>query len=131
MPSSTPIYGRAAVLAAEIVASRGFSPRDAWDFAIAKLTDSPSSQNEGCPRSAYLGLREAGLVVGIGPGEYASRQNSVNARYARDAHQLLRSDPALGLDKKKLWNLVPAPKAGSDQGEMDVVIALWNRRFLR
>jgi hypothetical protein len=48
------------------------SPADAWESAAARVfPDSPSSREKSCPRSAFLGLCEDGIVTGVSPGAYS------------------------------------------------------------
>jgi hypothetical protein len=64
-------YGKVAIQATELSRLGGFQPRAAWDRAIQTVfPDSTSLQDKACPRDAYLGLCENGLVVGVPPGMY-------------------------------------------------------------
>ena len=90
-------YGNAAVLATRLLLKGGLSPSEAWRIAVSRVTDSPTSQDEGCPRAAYLGLCSAGLILGIPHGKYT--RLGKNAGYAIRAHSILRSDPKLANDK--------------------------------
>ena len=106
------------------------SPREAWDVAISQFTKSKSSRRKGCPKSAYLGLCEAGLVLGIPAGKHGAPDDNRNGRYAEDACRLLLSKPMLGANKKALWERIPEPKAANENGQIDVVVALWSERLL-
>jgi hypothetical protein len=121
-------YGAAAVLATQLYPKT--TPPDSWALAIAHLTASAESQRKGCPRSAYLGLCEAGLVHGIPTGKYLARA-SRNAEYAIRAANLLRSQPALATDKDKLWRLSCKSPDKKPNGQMDVVLHLWKKGLLR
>jgi hypothetical protein len=116
-------YGRAAIRAAELwrlgIAQ---SPQEAWDLAVVEVFPTPSSQDKACPKGAFLGLCEAGLVDGIDAGSYTSSQD--NKRYAIDAVGKLRTTPSLANDAGELWRKVAGEKRPNSQ--MDVVIALWN-----
>jgi Family of unknown function (DUF6979) len=122
-------FGRVAVLATQIAASGNTPPERAWRLAVAQVTKSPTMRAKGCPRSAYLGLCEAGRVAGIPAGRYASRPGGDNARYALEAYELIRSDPTL--DAKSLWAKIPSRTAANQNNQMDVVVALWSAGLLR
>jgi hypothetical protein len=105
-----------------------FDPVKAWQSAIAQFTDSPNSRKKGCPKSAFLGLCEEGLVSGISPGKYTISVK--NKTYAFRALEALRKKPALAGYYSSLWNSIETD-AKNDQGEMDVVIALWNAGLIK
>lgn len=86
---------------------------------------------KGCPRAAFLGLCEAGAVVGIKPGKYGAPRNGKNARYALNALGILQASPIACYDKQKLWAKATAPEKLRENQQMDVVIALWNEKLLR
>jgi hypothetical protein len=96
---------------------------------MAKVTDSVESQDKGCPRGAYLGLCEAGLIKGIPAGKYSPRKGK-NGQYAVRAHSLLQSRPKLADDKKTLWPMASQSEVKKENGQMDVVLALWKNDLL-
>ncbi len=123
-------YGRAAVLATHnFVTSIANSPMGAWKLAVTSLfPDSTSAQSKGCPRGAYLGLCEEGMVKGIAPGSYtASKQNK---SYALQAYSLLLSDSSLSKDSQNLWKKVIGGGEKVHNNQMDVVLALWESGLL-
>jgi hypothetical protein len=123
-------YGEAAIIATEyLVQGKLTSPRDAWNLAVSKVSESNESRRKGCPRDAYLGLCDAGLVSGISAGKYGPK-NNVNGRYAVNACQLLRSEPSLVTDKTTLWDRIDEPRARNQNGQLDVVVTLWNKGLL-
>jgi hypothetical protein len=125
------MYGEAAIRATRYVTSgAGFCPRTGWDQAIAELSTSDSSRKKGCPRNAFLGLCEAGRVVGIEVGKYGAPDHNKNGQYALDAHQILKSTPTLSKNKNALWAKAAPPNKRENQ-QMDVVTALWNKGLLR
>ena len=124
MSHSIKQHGRVAIAAAQRCRA-GESPETAWQLEINAATSSESAQAKSCPRHAFLGLAEAGLIQGV-PGRHAERQ-SANAQYATTAVEILRSNPALESSVMELWRSV---HAGRDRiirhnGQMDVVLALW------
>lgn len=123
-------YGKAAIKAAELVRDGDMSPRDAWQEAICIFTKSESSQDKPCPRNAFLGLCEEGMIKGVDPGEYGAGKK--NKAYATKAVEILRKEPTLSVNKTKLWKRVKIVMTESgeetskcQEGRMDVVTALW------
>ncbi|GAB7214058.1 DUF6979 family protein [Dickeya oryzae] len=78
--------------------------KTAWLKAIRDL----DAYDEGCPRCAYLGLCEAGMVKGIRPGNYGLSDTNKNKGYAVDAANLILSghEP----DNKTIWQKVTDKK---------------------
>jgi hypothetical protein len=118
-------YGDAAVEAVRLH-QRGLSPspRDAWESATADVFGKgTSSQQKACPRDTFLSLCQEGLVQGV---ERGSCTRSVkNRRYALDAVQLLKRNPALASHPDTLWATVVAGESKKHNSQMDVVTALW------
>jgi hypothetical protein len=129
MTQDTSKYGQIAVDAA-LAASVGVSPVAAWDAVAARLfSGSPSAMRKNCPKSAFLGLAEAGQIVGISPGCYTRSKD--NKRYAEAALQLLRADPTWAANAGALWIRIMAGTVKQHNSQMDVVIALWRaKRFI-
>lgn len=101
------------------------SPREAWDEAAREIFPGKlPSQCKGCPRDAFLGLCEEGLVKGIPKGCYC--KSVKNKGYALDAVALLRHDPRAANDPERLWTLVVRGERKAHNNQMDVVTALWN-----
>ena len=88
-------YGMAAVKEIQsIIAGQAKSPPDAWKKSTVALFGKGTwSQRKSCPRDAYLGLCESGLVRGIPPGNYTESVD--NKAYAVAAAQLLRASTSL------------------------------------
>lgn len=123
-------YGKVAVEAVKLVLlvlEEGIeSPIDAWEKAASKIIKSQSSQKKSCPKNAFLGLCEKGMIRGIKGGSYNAGQK--NKKYAIKAVKILRKQPELSEDKKALWAEV-SDKSHEDQ--MDVVISLWNKKLIK
>ena len=119
-------YGRVAIDATQACrATSGRAPRDAWNESATQHMASLESRKKGCPRSAFLGLCEAGLVDGIPAQEYIGSKK--NKQYAVDAVRLLSEDATLVDDISGLWRGI-SPKRHNHQ--MDVVVALWNEGLI-
>lgn len=124
-------YGYAALRATELARRARSAPPDAWNVAVKELfSNSPSSQKKGCPKGAFLGLCEEGLIVGVPRGSYTRSDN--NKRYAVDAVELLRREPGLADASARdggamnLWLLVMRGEWKTPNHQMEVVLALWN-----
>ena len=119
-------YGEVACMAADD-ARGGGAPKDAWRRAAKRIfPNQKSSQDKGCPRCAFLGLAEEGLVVGIPRGKYTNSAD--NKRYAIQALKLLRDEPSLCDASGRLWRLVVQEERDPNKvhnNQMDVVVGLW------
>ncbi len=125
-----PKYGDAAITAVRLVASGGAKhAADAWEVAVDRFfPDSPSSRAKGCPRGAFLGLCESGLVKGVPNGSYT--RSKLNKQYAVAAVLILRKRPSLVGDPGQLWQIVVGSAAKVQNSQMDVVLALWKRGLI-
>lgn len=120
-------YGDVALKAVELLSTKEQTePLSAWDIVASEIFGKgSSSQRKDCPRNAFLGLCEEGLVSGIPCGKYLPRPNNKNKAYAVQAVKLLKANPELAKEKKRLWNdVVQVVKKHNSQ--MDIVIALWD-----
>ena len=106
------------------LACRGKYAVDAWKAAAAKVFPSqPASRDKGCPKCAFLGLAQEGVIRQVPPGNYTKSRD--NKRYALLAVKALRADPSLANDVSKLWQRVMAGQKKQHNQQMDVVVALW------
>ena len=118
-------FGSAPVFATKAYTQGKFSTLlDAWDFAISQYSESNSIRGKVCPKDAYLGLCECGLVKGIPAGKYGGPARNVNGRYAVDAYRILKSNPTLAANKRALWDTIPEPRAVNENNQIDVVVSL-------
>ena len=106
-------YGEVAVNAARLLdADSKKSPLDAWNAAAkAKFRGEIEAEKKSCPRGAFLGLCEEGLVRGVVPGEYTGSDK--NKSYALEAVRHLLHDP--GLERRR-------PGRSHDQGARPAVV---------
>jgi hypothetical protein len=111
-------------------AREGTDPVASWSAAAAEVfAGRPSAQRKSCPKTAFLGLAEAGLIKGVPDGKYT--RSIYNKRYALDAVDLLQEDETWCLRPKELWSLVAEKtEAKQHNGQMDVVLALWQSNNL-
>jgi hypothetical protein len=123
-------YAPSAINAVHLVHTTEALPPEAWELATSALFgQGTAGQVKGCPRNAFLGLCEEGLIRGIKPGSYNNKPNSANKSYAIRAVELLKSEPGLTKDKMKLWAAV-VNGAKKHNSQMDIVIALWDSKLI-
>lgn len=102
--------------------------RASWSQASKNFYfDKPYAASKGCPRTAFLGLCEEGLVKNIQKGNYL-KANTTNKKYAIAALKLLRAceDNYTSIE---LWKAIKAKTKHNNQ--MDVVIALYRVGYLK
>ncbi len=128
-------YGQAAVNAVSLIVSgKAADPPDAWKQAtIAIFGKGTSSQEKSCPRDAFLGLCESGMVKGVSPGNYTESVD--NKAYAVAAAQLLKSNASVrSLGNTALWkkvlNQLKASASKARNQQMDVVKTLFDHRLI-
>jgi len=124
-------YGQAAITAVTLYTSGSVSsPVAAWEIASSELFGvGTPAQKKACPRNAFLGLCESGLVRGVPKGQYTSSQD--NKRYVLEAVRMLRSAPADTTDGTRLWELVMRGERKRHNSQMNVVIALWTSNLIQ
>ena len=123
-------YGKAAVSAVRLFTTGlSESPRKAWSRAARGVFGpGKSGAEKGCPRDAFLGLCEEGLVEGVPTGRYTRSKR--NKRYALHALAVLGRRPELANHSRALWDAVMGGESKVHNGQMDVVIALWKHGLL-
>jgi hypothetical protein len=108
-------YAQVAILAAQYVKS-GSSPINAWEKASCEIfTPGSSMQKKGCPKKAFLGL-------------YG--QTSVNGGYAKKGLDYLKKHGSESISPMKLWKIVTDGNGKTHNGQMDVVIALFDANLI-
>jgi len=116
-------YGEAALIAARQQSSGDANPVVRWERAMETLyPTSPTSRKKGCPRGAFLGLCEEGLVKGVPPGHYTASKD--DKAYAVKAATLLTKE-ARKWSIGELWRAVSNDPEKAHNSQMDVVMALW------
>ncbi|CAM4470617.1 DUF6979 family protein [Paenibacillus typhae] len=120
-------YGVVTIKAVELLSMVEQSePLTAWNAAASDVfVEGTWTQRKGCPKNAFLGLCEDGLVRGIPKGNYTYRSDSLNKAYAVQAVKLLKANPELASDRNVLWKEVMKDVKKSHNSQMDVVLALW------
>ena len=122
-------YREAAKLAVQLLNEGEVSdPSDAWAKATKKIFPaSKDSQEKGCPKGAFLGLCNEGLVQGVAPGNYC--KPSRNGEYAIGAIDILKRNRFLSTQPDMLWKKV-AGNTKVQNNQMDVVVGLWEARYI-
>lgn len=89
---------------------------------------SPAARKKGCPRGAFLGLCEEGLVKGIPAGHYTKSKD--NKAYAVRAAALL-TEGTQSWSRSTLWQAVTNDSEKKlHNSQMDVVLALWKNDLI-
>ena len=119
-------YGEAALIAARD--SAGTSPAKRWQSAVEKVyPTSVSAQKKGCPRGAFLGLCEEGLVKGIPAGQYTTSKDN-KAYVVRAAELLIEGKQKWSISE--LWRAVADDPERAHNSQMDIVLALWKNGLI-
>jgi len=123
-------YGLAAVDAVHSILRREFiDPRDAWDAALVRYYESSSSSfKKGCPRNAFLGLCEEGMVKGVKAGDYTDSKD--NKAYALKAIELIQKESSLVNDISYLWDGATGDKSLVHNSQMNVVVELYEHGLI-
>jgi hypothetical protein len=121
-------YGEGAIMAARQAAYTATDPVAGWERAMERLyPTSQSARKKGCPRGAFLGLCEEGLVKGIPAGHYtASRDNKDHAVRAAG----LLTEGKQNWSTSSLWRAVADDPQKAHNGQIDIVLALWNNDLI-
>lgn len=117
-------YRECAINSHSMIMTTDIDPRTAWQRSASHIFGATSSSaKKGCPRDTFLGLCEAGRVKGVRPGSYTRSQKK---EYALGACARLLGDPNLGtLDLRRALAIDK-----SHNGQMDVMVALWQRSLI-
>jgi len=123
-------YGKCATESAKLILlDPAVNPRKAWQITSSRIFGrGTSSQRKGCPKDAFLGLCEVGLVKDIPGGSYT--RSVKNKRYSIVAVAKLEEKPDFASDWKALWRLASGPEKKQHNGQMDVVLSLWKNGFI-
>ena len=127
-------YGKVAIEATKHIQKTSKPPRKAWqDFAEKTFGAGTDGANKGCPRNAYLGLCEDGLVVGVPKDNYVSNGN-LEKLYAVQAVRILQRNQTLENKPKELWKKVMIDTGKNPNkthnSQMNVVLALWHEGMI-
>lgn len=121
-------YGEAAVAAAGRLIRSGGDPEYAWTQAVKQAFPAGrSSIDKGCPRGAFLGLCKRGALAGA--RSFYELEDTKNGDYACLAWKALKEDQSLADDRAALWSRIHAD-AVNENGQLDVVLALWDEGLL-
>ena len=123
-------FGQAAIQARKyFIMGLVNSPRNAWDKATNEIFEKWYYREKPCPRSAFLGLCEEGLVKDIPRGNYSNATK--NKEYAIKAVTMLKDSPSWrNNNKRSLWKEIVKKKPISYDYQLDVVFALWDNKLI-
>ncbi|WP_342480248.1 hypothetical protein NST07_23460 [Paenibacillus sp. FSL L8-0340] len=127
------LYGVVAVRTVRLIKSEEqLEPLKAWNIVASEVFGEGTwAQQKSCPKSAFLGLCEAGMIQGIVKGKYAGKTGlQKNKKYAIKAVQILKNKPELAENKLKLWSEVRQGAHFTHDSQMDVVVALWSNNLI-
>jgi hypothetical protein len=88
---------------------------------------SPAAREKSCPRGAFLGLCEEGLVKGIPAGDYTASTD--DKAYAVNAAALLAGGDQ-NWSISTLWHAVANNPEKTHSNQMDIVLALWKNGLI-
>lgn len=116
-------YAQAALMAAKnIIIDKNISPIAAWEDATMKLFGPGSSQKKSCPKCAFLGLCEEGLINGIPTGNYTRGEK--NKTYAVRVVKYIKEQNQKNFDKNELWRYATNGSGIKHNSQMDIVLEL-------
>lgn len=121
-------YAMVAVKTVSYISVNGGNPVDIWVKSAEEVFgDKISSIKKGCPKGAFLGLCEEGLVKNIKKGNYTNAIK--NKEYAVEAVEILKENNHLVNSPNIIWEMtVGREKAHNSQ--MDIVCELWKRNLI-
>lgn len=124
------VYGEIAQRAWKLATSEGIHPPDAWRKAVQERYSDPvecrNAMKHTCPKGAFLGLCEQGVVKNVVSGNYTRSLKST--AYVAVALELLRLDPSLAENKSKFKAQVFRDRKPND--EIEVLLALWTKGLI-
>ena len=120
-------FGEAALIAARLEVPAQVTAAQRWDTAVRQLyPDKPYMQKKSAPKSAFLGLCEAGLVASVAAGEPGAENR--NKEYAVKAVEFLRARTYRTVPA--LWTAVAEGDEAPHAAQLDVVMALWKNGLI-
>lgn len=123
------MFGNTALRARELlIEGEASTPRDAWNMAGGELFHRTTYFSKGCPRAAFIGLCEEGLIKGIPAGDYSAGEK--NKKHTLKALQLLKEKANWKLNKTQWWNAATKDNPISHNHQLDVLLSLYENGFL-
>jgi hypothetical protein len=120
-------FGEAALIAARLEVPAQVTASQRWDTAVRQLyPDKPYMQKKSAPKSAFLGLCEAGVVKGVAVAEPGAENR--NKEHAVKAVELLRAGTHKTIPA--LWTAVAEGDEAPHAAQLDVVMALWKNGLI-
>jgi hypothetical protein len=127
-------YGQIAINTVQLLQANGSSTYElAWNEAASQIfRKGTSSYDKSCPKNAFVGLCETGLVRGVSIENAVESESKLqkNKEYAIRAVELLKANPQLAANKNSLWEVVMNGVVKQHNAQMDVVLALWEKDLI-
>ncbi|ANA81025.1 hypothetical protein PVOR_07255 [Paenibacillus vortex V453] len=123
-------YGKSAIRSVELIHSGEVSyTEEAWEIATREFF---TIKTKACPRSAFLGLCEAGLIKDVYQTHIKQPlKASTNKDHTVEAVKLLSENEAYASFKPlQLWRTLMNGNPKSHNFQMDVVLALWKNDLI-
>lgn len=125
------IYGETAIEAFQLLKKdKSLSPREAWDKAVSKKTNSKNAQIKTCPRTTFL------TVCDLGKHNLKIPKTTVkqtkNYEYTKIMLEYVYEKNSLIESKKELWETVQQKigKKLESNGQADIIFALVRKSYL-
>ena len=124
-------FEKVALQAVDNIRLASMLPPTAWDLAAQKTFPVNSTCiKKGCPKNAFLGLCEEGLILGVARGQYT--RSELNKTYAVKAVDILKQ---IGdCEPKELWlevlRTLRRDVSKVHNSQMNVVLALWRAKLI-
>ena len=100
------------------------NPKEAWEIEANNLFgEGKASAKKGCPKNAFLGLCEEGLIKGIPKGEYITRSDNLNKEYVLEAYKYLKNNNS-NITPLELWRKIGMDKK-SHNSQMNILCELF------
>lgn len=115
-------------VAAATLAARGVHLSSASDITAKQVYGSASTAEKRCPRPAFLGLANIGVLNGVPPREYGAPGK--NAQYAQTALTLVLANQDLANQPRELWRLALQDEDKRYSQQMHVLSAIWRANKL-
>lgn len=121
-------YAQVAIKAIELVNKKELDIINAWKICAKEVFGDTPSALKGCPRNAFLGLCEEGMILGIEKGNYTTSLK--NKTYALNAVEEIKMDESLVNNPRALWKKVVSSNKAHNQ-QMNVVCELYKRGLIK
>lgn len=107
-----------------IDSDNSINPKIAWEIEANNMFgEGRASAKKVCPKNAFLGLCEEGLIKGIPKGIYITKPNNLNKEYALEGYRYLKNNNS-DITPRELWRKIGMEKK-SYNSQMDILCELF------